>query len=440
MRVTNLLNSYRRVALSLLVGVGGILLGFIYLRSYLFLFLALNIWLVIVLIIIERTFIKPALVQPTSSHTEKIEEGFPEVVKGANIEKLLASSERAQNALKQKNEELAKMLQTLKSTQQELAHKEKMASLGQLMAGVAHEINTPFGAIYAAATNINEALEDAFEQLPLVLIDLPEHHFSDLFALVNAASYKGNYISSREERTNKHQIKQFLEQKGIDNGESIASSLAHIGFDDPKELEPFLPLLTSDKGDLILKTIYHIVTPKKDSQNIINIVERASKVVSALKNYTYQSQTEIMQDVNIPENIDMILTLYQSLFKADIEVIREYEKVPPIRCYVSKFDQVWTNLIQNAVQAMKGKGVLRIKVKKIEDEVMVAISDNGFGVPEEIKDKIFKPFFTTKSFGEGNGLGLDIVHSIVTEHQGSVSFESQTGQTTFYVHLPIQTT
>ena len=169
---------------------------------------------------------------------------------------------------------------------------------------------------------------------------------------------------------------------------------------------------------------------------LVRITER--KVVFALKNYGHYDSTDSKIESQIPEGIETVLTLYQNHLKRGIEIIRSYEEnLPAISCYPDELNQVWTNLIHNALQAMDGKGKLVISVSQEENEIIVKVTDSGCGIPESIRSKIFEPFFTTKPAGEGSGLGLDIVKKIIDKHQGSVQVESQPGQTTFSVKLPI---
>jgi signal transduction histidine kinase len=132
------------------------------------------------------------------------------------------------------------------------------------------------------------------------------------------------------------------------------------------------------------------------------------------------------------------LTLYQNQLKQGVQVIRNYAKLPPVLCYPDELNQVWTNLIHNALQAMEYRGTLSIEVTAIDQQAKISLTDSGKGIPEEIQAKIFEPFFTTKPSGEGSGLGLDIVKKIIKKHDGQITVESQPGRTTFNVFLPIQ--
>ena len=145
--------------------------------------------------------------------------------------------------------------------------------------------------------------------------------------------------------------------------------------------------------------------------------------------------------MNITEGIETVLTLYQNQIKQGVEVVRNYQaQLPAVLCYPDELNQVWTNLIHNALQAMDNQGTLTIDAVQQDTSVLVKITDSGKGIPPEILPKIFEPFFTTKPAGEGSGLGLDIVKKIIEKHQGKIDVESVPGTTAFTVSLPINLT
>jgi signal transduction histidine kinase len=167
-------------------------------------------------------------------------------------------------------------------------------------------------------------------------------------------------------------------------------------------------------------------------------VERLSKLIFALKSYSRQKFSLEKVPAFIPDGIETVLILYQNLLKKGIKVTKTYARVPSLLCYPDELIQVWTNLIHNAIGAMDYQGNLNIDVSENKQYVVVAITDSGCGIPDEIRDKIFDPFFTTKPIGEGSGLGLDIVRQIIEKHQGKIELTSQPGCTTFKIWLPFQ--
>ena len=157
----------------------------------------------------------------------------------------------------------------------------------------------------------------------------------------------------------------------------------------------------------------------------------------ALKTYARYEQSGEKTAASLTEGIETILTLYQNQLKQGVEVIKNYAEIPPVMCYPDELNQVWTNLIHNALQAMDYRGTLKIELTEQSGQAKISVTDSGKGIPEEIKGKIFDPFFTTKPAGEGSGLGLDIVKKIVQKHQGKIEVESIPGQTIFHVFLPM---
>ncbi|GET41125.1 CBS domain-containing protein [Microseira wollei] len=339
----------------------------------------------------------------------------------------------AEIALRHKNEELAHTLQKLQLAQQELIQSEKMAVLGQLVAGVAHEINTPLGAIRSSVQNIVDFLTHNLEKLPQFFQNLSQERGEEFFALLRKSSQQSTLFSSKQRRQLKKALRQQLEDRAIENPDTVADTLVDMGIYD--QIEPFLPLL-QDRN--ILRTAYQISTLQTSAQTIVTAAERAAKVVFALKTYTHDNPGGEKVLANITEGIETVLILYSNQIKQSVEIVRNYEQnLPYILCYADELNQVWTNLIHNALQAMNYKGTLKIDIGQQDNQIRVSFTDNGIGIPEEIMPKIFQPFFTTKPAGVGSGLGLDIVKKIVEKHGGEIQVETVPGQTKFTVFLPL---
>lgn len=348
---------------------------------------------------------------------------------------LKTSFENKELLVQVRTQELSQTLENLQATQKELVQSEKMAALGQLVAGIAHEINTPLGAIRASISNISSGLETSLTQLPQLFQQLSSLQQTEFIAFLTAACQTHPYLSTREARKLKRSLVEELDSQSMENTEILADNLVQMGV--TQNLSAFLPLLRSDQGSLVLAIVNQLSSQVRNSDNIKVAVDRAAKIVYALKSYARQDISGEKVPVNITDNIDIILTLYHNQIKQNIDLIQNYQPVPEIFGYPEELSQVWTNLIHNALQAMNYKGTLQIKVFQQENSVVVQISDSGTGIPLEIQQKIFEPFFTTKPAGEGSGLGLDIVSKIIKKHGGAIEVASEPGQTTFSVFLPI---
>ena len=375
--------------------------------------------------------------------------GVDYITKPFQVEEVLARVEThlalvaAHKTLAAKNEELAaknveldSTLQQLKSTQEELIQSAKMAALGQLIAGIAHEINNPLSAITSSVANIATFWSDRLLKFPEFLQKLSPSHQQYFTDLLKEISQNDQTLTTREERKLRNSLTAQLEACEIENASELAILLAVIGI---KDIEPFLPLLQAPLSEYILETAYQFANVQTSIRSITTAAERARKVVFALKNYARYDNTGNKINVQIPEGIDTILTLYHNQIKQNITTIKNYQDgLPSISCYPDELNQVWTNIIHNALQAMEYRGTLTIEVKQEDGNIKASFTDSGKGIPPEIMPKIFKPFFTTKPPGEGSGLGLDIVQKIIDKHGGKIEVESVPGQTTFTISLPLK--
>jgi signal transduction histidine kinase len=335
--------------------------------------------------------------------------------------------------------ELQDALADLKCSQQHLIESEKMAALGQLVAGVGHEVNTPLGAIKSSVGNIEESLKDTLTQLPRLFQLLDKDQQQEFIALLSHSAEHNALLTTREEREIRKSLETELNSHGIENARNLANIFIKLNIF--KDITPFLPLLRSEQVDLVFDTAYKLCDLSSNTSNIALAVEKAAKIIFALKNFARSDQSGEMVLSKLKDGLDTVLTIYNNQIKRNTTLVTEYEEMEEIYCFPDELNQVWTNLIHNALQAMEYSGTLTITLGRVGDYQRVVIQDNGQGIPEHIIGKIFTPFFTTKKAGEGSGLGLDIVKKIVDKHQGKIEVESVVGRgTAFSVFIPSITT
>ncbi|MEG3974883.1 response regulator [Microcoleus sp. herbarium8] len=367
--------------------------------------------------------------------------GVDFITKPFQVEEVLARIEThlkicsLQQILQEKNQDLATAIQELQATQEHLIQSEKMAALGQLIAGIAHEINTPLGIIGSSIDNIANFWDDNLPKMPQFFQEISEESKGYFLSLLYRSTNQTNLFTSREKRKFKQQLIRDLTAESVQSPDEIADTLVDMEIYD--NIEQLLPFFKLPDWEVVFNTAYQFASFKKSISLIQRATAKSGKVVFALKSYAHFDSKQEKVQANLHDGIDTVLTLYQNQLKYGIEVVKDYGNIPQIICYPDDLNQVWTNLIHNALQAMDYKGILTLETQQQEANIILKFTDNGKGIPPEVISKIFQPFFTTKSAGEGSGLGLDIVRKIVKKHEGTIDVESVPGQTTFTVSLPI---
>src|SRR6202167_5813790 len=345
--------------------------------------------------------------------------------------------------LVQKMPELAKRLVGLMSdrireTTRIEQQRDRLASLGKLCAGLAHELNNPAPAAKRATSQLRDMLKKIKEaSLELGRRDLTPAQKAQIGDLEGALTHLDDpppdslTVSDLEER-----IDSLLRSHGQNDLWQLAADLARKNAK-PQVVESLFEAFDADTARAALVRIGASLEIYSLLEEIESSTSRISDLVSAIKEYTHMDQAPV-QNVDIVKSLETTLTILNHKLKRGVVVQRDYQKIPLlVNSFGSELNQVWTNIIDNAIDAMSAKGELRVRTYRDDGCVVVEIGDNGPGISDEVKTHIFEPFFTTKGVGEGTGLGLDTVQRIVRKHRGSIQVTSKPGDTRFQVLLPL---
>lgn len=320
---------------------------------------------------------------------------------------------------------------------------EKLMSLGKLSAGLAHELNNPASAIVRSVEELYARLHNSPEDFKEVITMKITSEETDqineiIFPKINQL---GDFedLSLMEQESRKDDLIDWLEDHHVQQAEDLADTFVEFSVTE-EDLEQIADILDPQALGPVLRWAQRVFSTEKIVAEIKEAANRIAELVSSVKSYTHMDQSSSMEARNIHEGLkSTLMMLKHKLKQKQITLEKELNlDLPPVEIFPGEINQVWTNIIDNALDAMPAKGRLHLKTYQRYNNVIVEITDNGHGIPEEVINHIFDPFFTTKGVGEGTGLGLEVSHRIIEKHRGTIDVSSQPGKTTFSVCLPIK--
>ena len=378
--------------------------------------------------------------------------------------------------LRTRNQELTQTLQTLQTSQNQLIRSEKLAALGQLVTSISHEMNTPLGVIRSSVNNIASFLREDLQASVAIIQRLNPNNRQILLSLFQqTVGTVGMVLSTREKRQFRQRISKTLKELEIPNPDPIADTLVDIGIYD--DIQPLIDLFETDDCLQVLSTLYHVRSSQRSLQAIEAATDSAALIVQTLRTYSDPELYQFFAEIDLAESLETALILYQTLLKRGVTIDRNYDSHPKIWGCGDEINQIWTNLIHNALQAMNYQGHLKIELSTVTTSLTTAVTtegdsinstssqsgsqsgsqsssqsgsqsgnaifavvrltNDGPAIDPEAQNHIYEAFFTTRPPGEGKGMGLTIVKQILAKHYGTISLVSTDAATTFTVTLPL---
>ncbi|MFD3509157.1 ATP-binding protein [Nocardia sp. NPDC058666] len=327
---------------------------------------------------------------------------------------------------------------------QRIAERERLLALGSLSAGLTHELNNPAAAAVRATSGLRERVAGMRHKLKMMAEgEFPPEALVKLVELQEQAAdqvAKAPDLSPLEAADREDALADWFEERGIADGWNLAPTFVQAGLDTDwlEGVHATLEACHAPVFEGAVRWLNYTIETELLMNEIFDSTTRISTLVGAAKQYSQMDRAPY-QVVDLHELLDSTLVMLNRKLGDGVRVVKDYDRgLPPVPCFAAELNQVWTNLIDNAVYAMGGQGTLTIRTFKENDCAAVEIADTGPGIPAELRSRIFEPFFTTKPVGDGTGLGLDISFRIVTnKHNGDIRVESEPGNTRFIVRLPL---
>jgi signal transduction histidine kinase len=336
---------------------------------------------------------------------------------------------------------LAGLFTGFTNRQRTIAQRERLLALGSLSAGLTHELNNPAAAAVRATSTLQQRVSKMREKLSaLAAGHLDEAALQTLIKFQDEAAQRvadAPKLTALESADREDEIADWLEDHGVDHGYEIAPTFVQGGID-PEWLDLVANAAPADSLAGAIHWLYYTIDTELLMKEITDSTTRISALVESAKRYSQMDRSPF-QTADLHELLDSTLVMLARKIPPGVRVVKEYdESLPPVPSYPAELNQVWTNLIDNALQAMGDSGTLTIRTHADDEYATVKIGDTGPGIPEDVKGRIFDPFFTTKPIGVGTGLGLDIAWRIVVnKHRGYLKVTSEPGNTVFTVRLPL---
>ncbi len=320
---------------------------------------------------------------------------------------------------------------------------EKMTALGKLSAGLAHELNNPSAAVIRSAQELKKNLKGTPEKFKkVILLNITPQQVDQVNALLfeRISDESVAKMTIMQKSNLEDEIADWMEDHEVEEAFELAANFVDFGFS-VENLEETCSIVGKESLPVVLAWISSTLVTEKLVDEIESASRRIAALVSSVKTYSHMDQAPDRHAANVHDGLKSTLTLLNhKIKKIGIELALDFdESLAPIAIYVSELNQVWTNLIDNAIDAMEDSVVKKLSIltRKEGDNILIQIADTGAGIPKDILSRIFDPFFTTKEVGKGTGLGLEIGRKVVLKHQGSIEVDSEPGKTVFSVRLPL---